>query len=219
MKWTQEAIEKLKAVYPNLYNHEICKMFGVSKDTITKKACTLKIKKSKEFIEREKIRLAKVGEKTRIQKGNNLWTGKKRPMRGNTAKTNFKPGQLPHNTLPVGTYKIKIDSDGHSHLEVKYAEAPGSPSNRWISVSQKVWQDANGPVPKGHVVVFKKGMKTLEKDLITLDKLECISRAEHAKRNGPQTQDPEIRKLFGLKGAITRQINIIKKGNENEQSH
>ena len=46
---------------------------------------------------------------------------------------------------------------------------------------------------------------------ITANKLECISRAENARRNSMWRLDPEVAKLYQLKGAITRQVNRIKK--------
>lgn len=59
------------------------------------------------------------------------------------------------------------------------------------------------------MVVFKRGMKTSVLEEITLDKLDCISRAENARRNHPRNRDPELGRLIQLKGAITRQVNRI----------
>ena len=70
-----------------------------------------------------------------------------------------------------------------------------------------VWQAAHGPVPKGHIVVFKPGRRSAELSRIILDAVECISRAEHARRNHPRSKSPELGRLVQLRGAITRQIN------------
>lgn len=45
---------------------------------------------------------------------------------------------------------------------------------------------------------------------ITIDRLECITRAENLRRNGVW-RDPELGKLYQLKGAIARQVNRIRK--------
>ena len=67
------------------------------------------------------------------------------------------------------------------------------------------------PVPPGHIVVFKPGMKTLVEAEITLDKVDCISRAENARRNDASNKSPELKALYQLKGAITRQLKRIVK--------
>jgi hypothetical protein len=54
---------------------------------------------------------------------------------------------------------------------------------------------------------------------ITADKLECISRAQHAHRNHPRNKSPELAKLAQLKGAITRQVNRINREHEERQGH
>ena len=76
-----------------------------------------------------------------------------------------------------------------------------------------MWEQANGPTPPGHIIVFKPGSRTADPEQITLDRLECISRAENARRNHPRNVSPEFAKLAQLKGAINRQLNrMIKNG-------
>lgn len=74
-----------------------------------------------------------------------------------------------------------------------------------------MWAAAHGPIPPRHIVVFKPGHKTTKPEHITADKLECITRAENARRNHPISHSPELAKLVQLKGAITRQVNRIRK--------
>ena len=59
------------------------------------------------------------------------------------------------------------------------------------------------------MVRFRSGMFTAVLEEITLDRLELVSRAEHARRNHPVSRDPEYARLVQLKGAITRQVNRI----------
>ena len=80
-----------------------------------------------------------------------------------------------------------------------------------------VWMAAHGPVPAGHLVVFRPGCRTTVLADITLDKVECISMAEHARRNHPRSRSPELAKLVQLKGAITRQVNLI--AQQHNQQH
>ncbi|MFD1839535.1 hypothetical protein [Paracidovorax cattleyae] len=64
-------------------------------------------------------------------------------------------------------------------------------------------------MPDGHICVFKPGQRTTVLEEITADRVECISRAENARRNHPRNKSPELAKLVQLKGAITRQVNRI----------
>lgn len=84
--------------------------------------------------------------------------------------TSFKPGQLPHNAVPVGS--TRINKDGL--LEIKYIE------HKWRSLHSHLWIEANGAIPEGHCVVFKTGADKMQ---FTLGDLELVSRAELLKRN------------------------------------
>ena len=66
-------------------------------------------------------------------------------------------------------------------------------------------------LPAGHIVRFKPGMFTNVLEKITLDRVECISRAENVRRNSIHTTCPELAGLYQLKGAITRQVKRINK--------
>ena len=85
-------------------------------------------------------------------------------------------------------------------------------------MAELVWCEANGPLPPKHIVVFKPGQRTLELTEITLNKLECITRRENARRNHPINSNPALAKLIQLKGAITRQVNRINRAAQ-EQIH
>jgi hypothetical protein len=78
-------------------------------------------------------------------------------------------------------------------------------------VHRLVWEDANGPVPEGHIIVFRPGQRTTQETEITIDRIECISRADNARRNHPARKSHELAKLVQLKDAITRQVNRIAK--------
>jgi hypothetical protein len=151
----------------------------------------------------------------RITNGNKPWNaGQPFEAGGRSAQTRFALGQAPHNVRPIGSLRIS----GENILERKLNNNKGPNHVRWIPVSRIVWEAAHGKVPPKHLVIFKPGMRTTELDQITLDKLECISRAEHAKRNNAWKNGSEIGKLYQLKGAITRQLNRIKKQTKEQQS-
>ena len=117
----------------------------------------------------------------------------------------FKPGSRPHTWQPVGSYRLNKDG----HLQQKVSDAPGNASRRWRGVAEIVWCQANGPLPRGHMVVFKAGRFSNQMEQITLDAVECITLAENMRRNSRHNLPPEVNQLVAIKGAITRQVNRI----------
>jgi hypothetical protein len=87
----------------------------------------------------------------------------------------FKPGQKPFNTLTLGSERISKDG----YVEIKYSEKSGPPKNRWKAKHTIIWEKVNGPVPKGHVVVFADGNSRNFK----LKNLVLVSRKELAVLN------------------------------------
>jgi hypothetical protein len=87
----------------------------------------------------------------------------------------FQPGQMPFNTMPLGSERISKDG----YVEVKYSEKSGSPKNRWKGKHVLIWEKANGPVPKGHAIIFADGNRLN----MTLKNLLMVSRAELAVMN------------------------------------
>lgn len=100
-------------------------------------------------------------------------------------------------------------------LERKISDDQGIyPARRWIGVHRLVWEAANGPIPKGHAVVFKPGMASTDPDEITIDRLELITRAELMRRNTRHNLPPELNALISTKARMTRLINEREKDHE-----
>ncbi|NLA67198.1 MAG: HNH endonuclease [Gammaproteobacteria bacterium] len=129
------------------------------------------------------------------------------------AATQFRPGEMPYNWVPVGSYRVTTAGD----LEQKVADdrTPGMSRRNWKPVRVLVWEAAHGPVPKGHVVRFRDGKATTELAAITPDILECITRAENMKRNSFwENLPPDVARLVQLRGALNRKINNRTRGEE-----
>lgn len=153
------------------------------------------------------------GNSGRFKKGHVTWnTGMKGLHTPGSEKGWFTAGHQPHNTHPVGSYRIE---GGTNTLQKKISDAKGSNSKRWRGVHELVWIQANGPVPEKHICVFKPGTKSTVLEEITIDKVECISLAENCRRNSVHRHGPEIAKTYQLIGAINRQINRKEKKNGN----
>lgn len=198
--WTEAELRTLRALYADTPTRSIATALGRTEASVGMKAVAIGLRKSAAFMSGEFSGRLKPGNVPPNK-------GKAHPARGRAVETQFKPGQKPHTTLPVGSYRINRDG----HLQRKIGEEPGCNSKRWRCVAELVWCEANGPLPPKHIVVFRPGMKTAVLEEITLDRVECISLAENARRNHPRNKSPELAKIVQLKGAITRQVNRIKR--------
>lgn len=207
-KWTPEDDAYMRKHYADSTPEALEQHLQRSRPSIYQRATVLGLHKSPEYFRTAAAgRFVKNGRHHghRFAPGFVPWNkGKKGWVAKGTEATRFKPGNKPAQTMPVGSYRINQDG----HLQRKIGEEPGGNHKRWRNVAELVWIAANGPLPPGHIVVFRPGMKTAVLEEITLDKVECISRAENARRNHART-DPDLIKLYQLKGAITRQVNRI----------
>lgn len=215
-KWTAEQDEIMRLHYPHKSMAELVALIGKSESAIYNRSNTLGLSKSAEYLASEAAcRLRRgddVGKEFRFKKGFEPWNKGLKGLNIGGEETQFKKGSTPKNTMPIGS--LRITREGI--LERKISNESGSSKKRWRSVHELVWVEKNGSIPKGHICVFKAGMKTNDPDQITAEKVECISRAENMKRNSYHRYGKEIASLIQLRGAINRQIN--KRSNSNEQS-
>ena len=111
--------------------------------------------------------------------------GKHPPTVGRMAETQFKKGHLPHNTKPIGYERI----NKNGYVEVKVKMRPSSPlcNDNFAPKHRLIWEAANGPVPKGHKLIFANGDKTN----ITLDNLLLITDAQMARLNQNHLIQPD----------------------------
>ena len=215
--WNPEGIAVLRSTYPDSTATEVAAVLGCSTKAVHYKAMELGIKKSAAFMASAKSGRQQAGRTdprvvaTQFKPGHATWNKGKPGTTGlhpNCRKTQFKPRapEEARNYRPIGS--LRLSRDGL--LERKVTDDPSLvPSRRWVAEHRLVWEAANGPVPAGHIVVFRDRRRTAVLEEITVDRLECISRAENARRNHPKNKSPELAKLTQLKGAITRQVNRI----------
>lgn len=143
---------------------------------------------------------------SRFKPGNAAWNkGVKGWCPPGSKATQFQPGNLPHTWMPVGSYRVGKDGD----LQIKWRDCPGATHLCWKPVARLVWEAYHGPIPHGMIVIFKPGTRSSKVEEIRIQNLECITKAENARRNHPRNKSPELARLVQLKGAITRQVNRI----------
>ena len=214
--WSAQELATLRELYPHQRTAEIAELLGINLELVYRRAYMLGLRKSEAFAASDKSgRIFKggtLGQVTQFVPGQKPWnTGTNYVAGGRSTETRFKKGEMSgaaqRNYVPIGT--LRISKDGY--LERKMTDDQSLyPARRWSFVHRIVWEQVNGPIPAGHMVVFRKGQFTNDVELLTADRLDCISRAENAHRNSIWRNDPELAKLFQLKGAITRQVNRIK---------
>jgi hypothetical protein len=118
----------------------------------------------------------KNGRDGRIKPGNVPFNkGRKGYYTPGSEKGWFKPGQMPVNTMALGSERVNADG----YVEIKYSEKSGPPNNRWRGKHILTWEKANGPVPKSHAIIFADGNRQNFK----LRNLVLVSRKELAVLN------------------------------------
>lgn len=90
-------------------------------------------------------------------------------------KGHFKKGSQPWDTVPVGTIVTKADG----YLWKKIDDKPGIWLQNWKQLHLLLWEEAYGPIPDGHLVIFKDG----NRQNCVLENLAMISMAENAVMN------------------------------------
>lgn len=210
--WTTVELELLRRHYADSHTTDIAQALGRDPRQVLAKANAMGLHKTRAFIAevaRERtLRPEHGGRATQFRKGQAPANkGVKQPpgwAPGNMAATRFKPGNRPQTWVPVGSYTV----NGDGYLDQKVNDDPGPRHVRWKPVHRLVWEAAHGPVPAGHAVVFKPGMKSTQLEKITLDTVELVTRAELMRRNSVQRYGRELANLMQLRGQLVRQINL-----------
>ncbi len=209
--WTDAERAEVIRRYPNELTAVIAADIGRTEKQVYYAAHKMGLKKSPEFLASPESTQFKTGHApTQFKPGLVPWNKGLPGSTGNhpnTKATQFKPGRKPEearNYRPIGS--VRVTRDGYP--ERKVSDDPGIyPGRRWVAVHRLVWEAVNGPVPKGWIVVFRPGMATTDPDLITIDRVELITRAENMARNTIHARDEELRALSMLKRRLTRAVN------------
>lgn len=144
----------------------------------------------------------------RIKKGSEPWNkGKKGWQAGGRAKeTQFKLGDRPSNTWrPIGAERTSKDGV----LFRKVADT-GVKKADWKAVHVIVWEEENGPLPDGYIVVFKDK----NRENVAPDNLLALTRADNMRRNSIDRYPPEYRSTALTLGWFRRKLNKLETAHE-----
>jgi hypothetical protein len=146
---------------------------------------------------------SKIGEATQFRKGMTPWNKGMKGINIGGKQTQFAKGNKPWNYKPVGTERINAEG----YVDVKIADP-----KTWKAKHVIIWEEANGPVPAGHCLIFSDGNQLN----VTLDNLLLISRSELAVMNkkGLISGDSELTKTGVVIADIYLKIGERKKKNK-----
>lgn len=121
-----------------------------------------------------------------------------RPPKGvrNSIKTEFKKGNKPHNTAPIGSEVVK---KGYWYRKITENNPPGQSRKDWKLVHHIVWEEHHGKIPPKHRVIFLDG-NTSNFDIKNLALISGAEAAVMSKQN-----------LFSNNQEITKTGNLIAK--------
>lgn len=210
--WTEEEKRIIREMYPDHFASEIAEILGRTVSQVQNCAARLGVRSSYE----KRVRSGRMSSNnpntiaSRFKKGCTPPNkGKKMPAEvyARCAPTMFKKGNRTHNYKPVGSERVNVDG----YVEVKVAD-PG----KWRLKHRVIWEEAHGPIPRGHNVQFRDG----NPQNLSLDNLYLISRSEQLrKHNCMMARYPEeLREVIYMKATIKRQITIQNKRKNGEES-
>ena len=187
--------------YPFEPTKKIADDLGLSESSVYNRAFAMGIKKDPVYLRSTQFPAGYLGGKaTQFQKGQappNKGQKMSKDLYEKVEKTMFKKGNKPMNTQPIGTIHQRKDTGGKMYLYIKLADS------KWEQLNRYTWEQHNGPIPKGMVVVYKDG-NYLNNDI---NNLLMITKKENMARNTIQRLPKELQQVMRLKCKLINKIN------------
>ena len=200
--WTTEEVALLRQKYPDMPTAELAARLGLSIQQVYDKVRGLGIKKSARYRKTRHSGCCLPGERrgraTEFKAGMAPHNkGKKFEAGGRSRETRFKAGRRPANTVPVST----VVTDSYGYLRQKIAANRGRFG--WRFLHHVVWEAAHGPLPAGHIVIFKDG----DRRNVQLENLVCISKRDNMHRNTIQRYPKALKQTIRAVAKLNKTIN------------
>lgn len=218
-KWRPLEKARLRALYSNTRTSEIAEILQRSVISVHAQAYKMGLKKTPEHIKKllkvEAAKLQVAGAAHRFRKGIvPANKGLRRPgyAPGRMAETWFKKGQWPGGhkpRVPIGA--TRTNSEGYLDRKIRDT---GYPPRDWRAVHLLLWEEVNGPLPRGYTVTFKDG----NRKNVEFANLELISRAELMRRNTIHRYPPELKDVMRITGRLRKKIEEASSVEEHRRS-
>lgn len=214
-RWSAEEDALLRAHYPDTPTAELARRLGRSVTTTYQHANKLGLVKSAAYLASPAAcrlrRGGDIGAAHRYPKGHvPANKGLRRPgwAPGQMASTQFVKGQAGWNWKPVGYERL---IDGYRWTKVSDLRRVAWTVN-WRPTHVLTWEAAHGPVPAGHVVVFR----SRDKSDVGIKNLELIAREDLMRRNSVHNLPAPLPQTIQLLGALNRKINRSARAHEEQ---
>lgn len=138
----------------------------------------------------------KTGRDGRMKPGNISWNkGKKMPYNPNTARHQFKKGNVPHNTLHL--YAERTTKDGYIEISVPETNPYTGFERRFVLKHRWEWEKLNGKIPDNHCLKCLDGDKTnTSPENWELIHREMLPRLSGRFGRGYEQAEPEVKPLI-----------------------
>lgn len=142
------------------------------------------INQVKGYIKNHKLNTGRTGQFVKGQQAHNKGVKMSPEVYEKARATMFKKGHMPSNHREVGSIRVNVDG----YVEIKVAEP-----KKWCLLHRYIWQQAYGPIPKGHCLIFKDNNRLH----CELDNLMLVKRKEALilNRTGLGTTESEFKEV------------------------
>ena len=207
--WSPEDDAVMATRYPHKPTPAIAKVLRRTATAVYARAAVLGLSKSPEYLASPAA--------CRLRRGDNVGAASRFPKGHVPANKGLRrpgwgPGRMKHTQFRKGTRSGKAAEhykpigstrgiDGYVYRKV--SEIPNVPYTvNWKPDHVLLWTSKQGPVPPGHVIVFRNGNKTD----IRIGNLECVSRRELMARNTIHNLPAPLAETIRVLGSLHRQI-------------
>jgi hypothetical protein len=213
--WKADELEIIRAMYAHVATKKLAVKLGRSVSCVYQMAWKMGLHKSAAYLASpDACRLRRgvhVGKKTQFKPGHvPANKGLRRPgwSAGRMRETQFRKGErrgvAAKNWCPIGT--IRVDGEGFLRIKIREGvagEAYGFGNTKiWPLLNRYLWEQAYGPIPPGHAVVFRDG----DRAHCVIENFELISRRELMLRNTVHNLPKELAEVIQLTGALNRKL-------------
>lgn len=211
--WTPEEEAYMRENYADTPTADLARHLGRAYTAVSQHAIRLGLTKSPEYLRSTRLQPGQcIGKEHQFRPGQTPANkGLRRPgwAPGRMAETQFRRGarngRAAQNWRPIGT--ILPDSEGYLRIKVREAEYGKEPCGFgnvqvWPLLHRRLWEQAHGPIPEGHLVVFRDG----NRQNCVIENLMLMTMADNARRNSMWNLPRELAEVIQLQGALKRQL-------------